>query len=194
MRGLVELLDCLDDFVSFCTVLCACLLYVGIICVFCALFRLPNVGKGYIEQCLFGNVILLCTIFPATCASLGQTCTAIPSLSAAVVFNFGFYRISGCIEITYFDNIMKGTKIKLKQRYRCFDGDLAWIHGHWDNLDSKSVLFLYCSHSNWNDECNVSIDFLCLDSVELLIQSMSILIKRSSEPIKIWLGFAIIYS
>ena len=47
IRGMVELLDCLDGHVSCCTVLCAFPLVVGFVCVFCALFRLPNLGQGY---------------------------------------------------------------------------------------------------------------------------------------------------
>ena len=81
MHGLMELLDCLDDLASFCTVLCVCPLDVGIICVFYALFRLPNVGQECNEHCLFVNVILLCAICPVTCTSLGRTCTVLPVVS-----------------------------------------------------------------------------------------------------------------
>ena len=44
--------------VSCCTVLCACPLDVGIFCVFCTLFCLPNVGQRYNDILLFIIVIL----------------------------------------------------------------------------------------------------------------------------------------
>ena len=79
---LVDFLDYLDDLVSFCIVLCACHLDVGIICVFCTLFRLPNLGQGYNGIALFVIVIiLLCAICLVTCASLGMTCSDLPLVS-----------------------------------------------------------------------------------------------------------------
>ena len=60
IRGLVELLDCLNDLVLWCIVLCAWPLDVGIPCVFCALFCLPNVGQGYNNIKLCGiNVVIM---------------------------------------------------------------------------------------------------------------------------------------
>ena len=47
MHGLVELLDCLDNQYHF-LLSCVCALWTwGFFNVFCALFRLPNVGQGY---------------------------------------------------------------------------------------------------------------------------------------------------
>ena len=81
IRALVELLDCLDDLASYCTVLCAYPLDMGILYVFCALFRLPNVGQGYNAHFLFVMDHSLCALCLATCVSLGRACTFLPIVS-----------------------------------------------------------------------------------------------------------------
>lgn len=53
--SLVELLDYSDELVLCCIVLCACLLDMGIICIFCAIFRFPNVRQGCNEYCALCN-------------------------------------------------------------------------------------------------------------------------------------------
>lgn len=49
----MELLDCLDNHLSNCTVIGSCPLDVGILNIFCALFHLPNLGQECNKHILF---------------------------------------------------------------------------------------------------------------------------------------------
>ena len=51
--------------VSYCTILCACPLNVEIFCVFCALFRLSNAGRGYNDILSLEIVILYAPNLPS---------------------------------------------------------------------------------------------------------------------------------
>ena len=74
----MELLDCLDEQLLCCTVLCACPLDVGTFCVFCALLRLPNVGQGYNKHYLF-VIVILCVPFAQLPVPLcGKNYTVLP--------------------------------------------------------------------------------------------------------------------
>ena len=88
IRGLVELLDCLDDQSSCCTVLCAWPIDMGFVIVFCSLFGLPSARQGYKEHCIFANVIILSAMYILTCASLRWTCTVLSLVSYSQVPKF----------------------------------------------------------------------------------------------------------
>ena len=76
--GLVALLDYCNDLVLCCAILCAFPIDVGILCVFCTLIRLPNVGQGYNEQSSLFNYVIHCApMFPMTYVSLGRAYTAL---------------------------------------------------------------------------------------------------------------------
>ena len=64
IRGLVGLLDYLDDLALYGTVRCALPLDMGILYVFCALFRLPNVGQGCNGHYSLCNCSSLCANLP----------------------------------------------------------------------------------------------------------------------------------